>query len=117
MNKSDHREGAPSGTDTEVGIRLFFVFCLFWSHRMACGILIPWPGIEPGPTAVKGSSLNHWTAREFPDNFLKCQFRDFPGGPVGKTTCSQCRGPGSIPGRGTRSCTHAATKTRRSQNK
>ena len=30
--------------------------------------------------------------------------RDFPGGPVAKTPCSQYRGLGSIPGRGTRSC-------------
>ena len=37
--------------------------------------------------------------------------RDFPGGPVGKTLHSQCRGPGSIPGQGTRSRTCAATKS------
>ena len=37
---------------------------------------------------------------------------DFPGGPVGKTPRSQCAGdPGSIPGWGTRSRTHAATKS------
>ena len=29
--------------------------------------------------------------------------RDFPGGLVAKTPCSQCRGLGSIPGQGTRS--------------
>ena len=28
---------------------------------------------------------------------------DFPGGPVAKTLRSQCRGPGLIPGQGTRS--------------
>ena len=28
-------------------------------------------------------------------------FRDFSGGPVSKTPCSQYRGPGSIPGQGT----------------
>ena len=28
---------------------------------------------------------------------------DFPGGPVAKTLSSHCRGPGSIPGQGTRS--------------
>ena len=33
---------------------------------MACGILVPEPGIEPGPTAVKAPSPNHWTAKEFP---------------------------------------------------
>ena len=30
-------------------------------------------------------------------------FWDIPGGPVAKTSCSQCRGPGLIPGQGTRS--------------
>ena len=33
----------------------------------------------------------------------KSQSWDFPGGPVAKTLSSQCRGPGSIPGQGTRS--------------
>ena len=27
----------------------------------------------------------------------KCLLRDFPGGPVGKTPCSLCRGPGFNP--------------------
>ena len=30
------------------------------------GILVPWPGIEPGPLAVEAQSPNHWTTREFP---------------------------------------------------
>ena len=33
---------------------------------MACGILVPGPGIEPGPSAVRVQSPNHWTAREVP---------------------------------------------------
>ena len=33
---------------------------------MACGILVPPPGTECGPTAVKELIPNHWTAREFP---------------------------------------------------
>ena len=37
--------------------------------------------------------------------------RDFPGGPVGKTQCCQCRGPVfPIPGRGTRSRMRAAAE-------
>ena len=32
----------------------------------------------------------------------KCQAWDFPGGPVAKTLCFQCRGIGSIPGQGTK---------------
>ena len=31
---------------------------------MACGILVPRPGIEPAPPAVKEWNLNHWTIRE-----------------------------------------------------
>ena len=30
--------------------------------------------------------------------------QDFPGGPMAQFLCSQCRGPSSIPGLGTRSC-------------
>ena len=42
---------------------------IIWSCHVACGIFVPWPGTEPGSSAV---SLNHWTAREFPGNlFLK----------------------------------------------
>ena len=33
---------------------------------MACGILVPQPGIEPTPPAVEAQSLTHWTAREVP---------------------------------------------------
>ena len=42
---------------------LFFIFC---PHSTACGILVPPPGIEPMPLAMKMWSLNHWTTREFP---------------------------------------------------
>ena len=33
---------------------------------MASGILVPLPGIEPGPSAVRPHSPSHYTAREFP---------------------------------------------------
>ena len=42
----------------------FFFF--FWSHHMACGLLVPRPGIESRPPAVGLWSPNHWTAWEFP---------------------------------------------------
>ena len=32
---------------------------------MACGILVPRPGPEPVPSAVKVQSPNHWTPRKF----------------------------------------------------
>ena len=47
---------------------LFFFF--FWPHHAPCGILVPRPGIEPGPTAVKAPRPNHWTTREFPHIFF-----------------------------------------------
>ena len=39
----------------------------------------------------------------FKSALLKPLGRDFPCGPVAKTPRSQCRGPGLIPGQGTRS--------------
>ena len=44
-------------------------FCL-WLHHKAYGILVPGPGIEPVPPAVKAWSLNHWTTREVPNSEL-----------------------------------------------
>ena len=41
----------------------FFFF--FWPCCMACGILVPQPGIEHRPLAVRAWNPNHWTAREF----------------------------------------------------
>ena len=46
----------------------FFFF--FWPRHVACGILVPQPGIEPGPSALKVQSPNHWTTREFPNDFF-----------------------------------------------
>ena len=52
---------------------LFLIFYLFsfWPRCVACGILVPWQGIEPGPSAVKAPCPNHCTAREFPDPAYK----------------------------------------------
>ena len=41
------------------------LFCL-GPYYIACGILVPWPGIEPMSLGVKVQSLNLWMAREFP---------------------------------------------------
>ena len=38
----------------------------FWPCHVACGILVPGPGTEPVPSAVKVQSPNHRTDREFP---------------------------------------------------
>ena len=37
-----------------------------WPCHTACRILVPQLGIEPGPSAVKVQSPNHWTARKIP---------------------------------------------------
>ena len=41
-------------------------FYFFWSCCVACGTLVPRPGIKPVPLALGAWSLNHWTAREVP---------------------------------------------------
>ena len=47
-------------------IKQFF----FWWHCVACGILVPQPGIKPVPPTVEVRSLNQWTAREVPEIFF-----------------------------------------------
>ena len=43
---------------------LYFIF--FWPYHVAHGILVPWPGIQPTPPALRAQNLNHWTSREVP---------------------------------------------------
>ena len=47
--------------------KILFIY-LYFGHA-ARGILVPQPGIEPAPPAVKAWSLNHWTSREVPDMY------------------------------------------------
>ena len=43
----------------------FFPFFFFFlAMNVACGILVPQPGIEPGPLEVEAQSPNHWSIRE-----------------------------------------------------
>ena len=42
-----------------------FYFTYFFVY-VACGILVPQPGIQPGPLALEAWSLNYWTTREVP---------------------------------------------------
>ena len=42
---------------------------------MAFGILVPPPGMKPGPLAVRAWSPNHWTVREVPSHFLVLFFK------------------------------------------
>ena len=53
-------------------------FLTFWLHCSACGILVPWPGTEPAPTAVE--TQNRWTTRE-----VHKQLTVFASGPLLKT--------------------------------
>ena len=59
---------------------------------------LPNPGIEPWSSAfIAGDSLPSEPPGKLLDHETVCQrelFGDFPGGPVAKTPCSQCRGPG-----------------------
>ena len=49
-----------------VYVYIYFLFFIFFD-RVACGILVPGPGIEPMPPAVEAWNLNHWTAKEVPE--------------------------------------------------
>ena len=40
--------------------------CVVWD-------LVPWPGMEPKPTALGAWSLSHWTTREVPPDIFICQ--------------------------------------------
>ena len=48
-----------------VNPRIFLFVCL--RCCTACGILVPWPGIKPAPSALEAQNLTHGTAREVPN--------------------------------------------------
>ena len=48
-------------------IQNFFFSCLY--HE-TCQMLVPWPGIEPMPAALKVWSFNPWTTKEVPIWFV-----------------------------------------------
>ena len=50
---------------------LFFFF--FWSHCVACRILVPKPGIEPMTLAMKLWRSNHWTSGGSPYKSSFCR--------------------------------------------
>ena len=50
------------GTDQAHFVQLFY----FLPRHKACGILIPWPGIEPTTRVLEAQSLNHWINRQVP---------------------------------------------------
>ena len=46
-------------------LTLYFIF-IFWPLHVACGILVPRPGIKPILPWIRTWNPNHWTAREVP---------------------------------------------------
>ena len=37
---------------------------VFLIHHTACGILVPQPGIEPGPPTVEAQNPSHWVPQD-----------------------------------------------------
>ena len=54
-----------NSTGLAMGLQSQFCF-VFWLHCVACGILVPWWGIEPMSSAMEPQSLKHWTTRQVP---------------------------------------------------
>ena len=52
-------------TESVTILSLFYVF----GHE-ACGILVPWLGIEPTPPAIEGEVLTAWTIQGSPHTEL-----------------------------------------------
>ena len=53
------------------GQYIIIIIYFIWPYFEACRIFVPWPGTEPGPSAVEAQSLNHWTAKEVPGKHIK----------------------------------------------
>ena len=75
---------------------IFIIY--FWPCHVACGILVPEPGMEPVLPAVEAESY-HWTSRDsHPSTFLlnfKRHIKIFSrtsGGPLVKNPHFHCRG-------------------------
>ena len=47
-------------------LKTLFFFFFLRLHCVACGLLVPQPGIEPVSPALGAWSANHWTTREVP---------------------------------------------------
>ena len=43
----------------------------YWSRVALPSLLVLWPGIKPGPLALGGQSLSHWTTREVPQGLFR----------------------------------------------
>ena len=61
----EHMNDTHANTTNDTWLLGFFFF-FFWLPHVPCGILVPRPGIEPAPLAMKAWSPNHCTTRKFP---------------------------------------------------
>ena len=59
-------EAISRGQSQEEGEEQATVSFNFWPHCTACGILVPWPWIEPAHLALKAQNLNHRTSGDVP---------------------------------------------------
>ena len=70
MKQQTGRWGEGGMTEATLFIIIIIIIIL-----AVCRILVPQPGIEPGPSAVKART-NHWTTREFPEATLSRVVRE-----------------------------------------
>ena len=56
-----------------VFLKAFFklIYLTLWLQCLACRILVPRPGIESVPPALKARSLNYWATRKVPRFIFK----------------------------------------------
>ena len=51
----------------------YSVVFYFWLYHVACGIIVPQPGMEPVPPTLEAWSLNHWsTVDQISPQFFSC---------------------------------------------
>ena len=57
---------------------IYIIYLAVWMLVVAywlnwtCGVLVPWPGIEPHAPCIGRWILNHWTTREVPSFLFSC---------------------------------------------
>ena len=59
----------------------YYYSCYFWACHTTCRILVPQPGIEPGPQQWR-CSPSHWSERGFPENYFLKVWRTVQSSPI-----------------------------------
>ena len=49
---------------TLVGCLFYLINLVLWLRLVACGVLVPEPGVKPLPSVLEAQNLNHWTTWE-----------------------------------------------------